>query len=112
MGRGADRIHLTNDIGGNIGSAFRNAIDLALRQGDQIVFVAVLHHDDCVAERAGLRSLLQTSRSEVSAFITNRGVNAPVFTGTIVTESNAVRWSDEPVRSFETFRFRMPRLSP
>jgi hypothetical protein len=111
MGRQADRIYLTNDIGGNIGSAFRNAIDVVLRSRDEIVLTGVLYHDDCLADAAGLRNPLETSRREIFAFLTNRGVTAPILTGTVVTESNVVQWSDEPRPTSEVFPFRMPRIN-
>jgi hypothetical protein len=111
MGRQADRIYLTNDIGGNIGSAFRNAIDVVLRSRDEIVLTGVLYHDDCLADATGLRNPLETSRREISAFLTNRGVTAPILTGTVVTESNVVQWSDQPRPTSEVFPFRMPRIN-
>lgn len=110
MGRQADRIFITNDIGGNVGSALRNTIELLVSQREAIVLAAVLYHDDCVAERAGMRRPLTTSAEQLAALLTDRSLNAALLTGSILTETSQILWSDEPLRNFEVFNFRMPRV--
>jgi hypothetical protein len=50
----ADRIYILNDIGGNVGTNFRNTVNLLASRQKPIVICAVLHHDDCLAEQQGI----------------------------------------------------------
>ncbi len=104
------RLYITNDIGGNIGSAFRSTAELILKGREEIVLAAVLHHDDCVAERLGLRRPLAGSAEAAARLLEGLKVTCPVLTGSIRTEDNYLTWSDEPGRRYELLTFRMPRL--
>ena len=107
QGISADRIYVLNDIGGNVGSAFRNTVALLARRAEPIVLCAVLHHDDCLAAAEGLRRPLDTSAQEMAAVLAEQGIRCRVLTGTIRTEHNHLRWSDEPEPRYEPFSFRL-----
>jgi len=70
----------------------------------------VLHHDDCVAERLALRKPLAESVEAVRRVLRELKVDARVLSGTLRTESSALRWADEPAPRYEVLTFRMPRL--
>lgn len=88
----AQRVLILNEIGGNLGNNFANALELFLNSGDQIVFAAVLHHDDCKAAQAGYRHPLNETVSQMQALLTKHDVTCPVATGHIYTENNHVVW--------------------
>lgn len=106
----AERIIITADAGGNVGSAFRAAAELTLKNQEAVVLAAVLHHDDCLAQRLGVRRPLAESVEAARGVLRDLKVEAPVLFGTVVTETSAVVWSDEPQPRFEVLSFRMPRL--
>ena len=106
----AERIVITSDVGGNVGSAFRGTAELALKNGEAVVLAAVLHHDDCVAERLALRKPLAGSVEAVRRVLRELKVDARVLSGTLRTETSALRWADEPAPRYEVLTFRMPRL--
>jgi hypothetical protein len=103
LGLQADRIFILNDGGGNISANTRNTLELLTRRQDIVVFGAVLHHDDCLADQAGMRRPLATSVQQLASLLSERDIQCPVSSGIIRTESSE--------RSYEAFPFRMPRLS-
>jgi hypothetical protein len=111
MGLKADRIFITNDIGGNIGSAMRSTLEMLSAAGDDVVLTAVLHHDDCVADSLGRRRSLVSSVRDLSSLVAGLNLICPVLSGSILTETSEIVWSDRPWRNLETFTFRMPRLT-
>ena len=88
----ADRILLVNEIGGNFGENFRNAVEMFRSLDAQIVFCAVLHHDDCGAAAAGRRRSREQTLAEMSAYLAGQGVICPVYAGNIQTNTNEVSW--------------------
>ena len=106
----ADRIFLLNEIGGNLGSNMQNTVEMLQQERQRIVLAAVLHHDDCIAFKAGLRVPLERSVSGLSTYLASRSITCPVLSGQIETENSAVTWSDEPRPNYESFNFRMPRM--
>ncbi len=111
MGIQADWIFVTADVGGNVGSALRNTLRLIEAQRQLVALVAILHHDDCIAARAGMRKTLEAGIAEIREAVVAGGMQpTKVLTGDILTETNLVRWSDEPPRRFEVLSFRMPRM--
>jgi hypothetical protein len=101
----ADRIYLLNEIGGNPSPNLRHTIELLVKVGDPIVCSAVLHHDDCVAARTGLRTELAKAAQEVAAELNRQHISCPVLTGEIRTEHNHLLWSDEPEVRYLPFTF-------
>ncbi len=89
----ADRILLLNEIGGNFGQNFRNSVDLFLQSGAQIVFCAVLHHDDCAADKAGCRLPMEQTVAELSRYLAEKRIGCSVYTGSIRTDDSFVQWS-------------------
>lgn len=106
----ADRIFILNDIGGNVGTTFRNTVKLLATRQEPIVLCAVLHHDDCLAEQQGMRTPLDVSAKEMAAYLAERNIPCPVLTGTIRIENNHLLWSDLSEPRYEPFTFHM--LSP
>lgn len=88
----AGRVFVLNEIGGNFGENFRNTVDLVLQLGDDITFVAVLHHDDCRADRVGRRTPLDKTVAQVEAFLRQRGVSCSLSWGNIITANNHIVW--------------------
>jgi hypothetical protein len=109
-GQVADRVFILNDAGGNLGSNTRNTLDVLVRRREPLLLAAVLHHDDCLAAAEGLRYSLDDTAAQLGALLAQRGINSPVLTGTILTETSAVSWSDDPRLSYEAVPFRMPRM--
>jgi len=105
-----DNLFVTNEIGGNIGSSFRNAALMLRERGVEIVLAAVLHHDDCVAAQAGRRQPLAQTALEIESFLRSQSVACPVLSGTLRTEDSTLIWLDEPMASREVLSFRMPRM--
>jgi hypothetical protein len=108
----ASRVFITSEIGGNIGSGFTNAAQMLAADGDQIVLAAVLHHDDCIADRQKRRQVLATSSEGARKTLESLGIRCPVLVGMLRTEDSRLTWADEPAVSHEVFNFRMPRLIP
>jgi hypothetical protein len=102
----ASRIYILNDIGGNTGTNFSQTVELLDIVGEPILLCAVLHHDDCIAENKGLRKPLNVSVEEMSDVLEKRGIHCPIVTGTIRTEHNHLRWSDEPEVAHVPFSYR------
>ena len=110
LGLRADRVFILNEIGGNLGSNTRNTLDLLVRRREPVVLAAVLHHDDCLAAAAGMRTPLERTAAALRTLLAERQVRCPVLTGDILTETSALTWTDEPRRTYETLAFRMPRM--
>ena len=106
--KSAERIYIVNDIGGNVGTNFANTVDLLIKRRDPLVLCGVLHHDDCLAAREGVRKPLDMSAKEMTAYLASRGINCPVLTGTVRIEHGDLVWSDEPKPEY--FTFHMPRM--
>lgn len=105
MGLAAGRIYILNDIGGNVGANFANTVDLLVGREEPVVLCAVLHHDDCLAERQGFRAALEASAKLMAARLAERGVQCPVLTGNILTEHNHLVWTDEPQPRYQPWSF-------
>src|SRR5689334_20587021 len=90
----ADRVYVLNEIGGNPGENFTHTVELLKRVGEPIVWCAVLHHDDCLAAREGLRLDLNAAADRMEAELERMHVTCPVRTGQVQTSQNLVRWSD------------------
>ena len=101
----ADRIYILNEAGGNLGANFRSTAQLLARTGEPIVFCAVLHHDDCLAARAGLQTDLDVTAREMAVELARLKLSCEVVTGQIRTEHNHLRWLDEPERRYVPFTF-------
>jgi hypothetical protein len=101
----ADRIYVLNEAGGNLGANFRSTAQLLAHTGEPIVFCAVLHHDDCLAARAGRRVDLDVTAREMAAELARLKLPRAVVTGRIRTEHNQLLWSDEPERRYLPFTF-------
>jgi hypothetical protein len=101
----AEQIWVLNDVGGNPGGNFRNTVELLVRTGEPIVFCAVLHHDDCLSARYGLRTELAVAAQQMAALLSHANARAPVLTGRLRTENNHLLWSDEPEWRYVPFTF-------
>ena len=99
----ADRIFILNDVGGNVGTSFRNTVAMLKQLNEPLVFCAALHHDTCLAAEQGLRAPLETNAQRMAALLTEQGVICPVLTGNILTQNNILRWTDEPARRHQSF---------
>ena len=95
-GLAADRIFITADVGGNLGTAFANTLDMLANGGQDIVLTAVLHHDDCVAHNAGLRQPLEDTVAGLEILLASRALTCPVYSGHIHTGTNEMSWSSLP----------------
>jgi hypothetical protein len=108
MGRSglrAERIYLLGDVGGNLGSGFRQTAELLTRTGEPVVLAAVLHHDDCLGAREGQRKDLADSAQEMATELSRLGLFCPVLTGQVRTAHSQVLWSDELKRGYAPFSF-------
>ncbi|MBI2887874.1 MAG: hypothetical protein HYY02_11780 [Chloroflexi bacterium] len=105
LGAAAERIYILNEVGGNVGANFGHTLDLLARGREPVVLCAVLHHDDCLAEREGLREPLEVSTRRVEALLAQRKITCRVLTGAIRTEHNHLLWSDEPAPRYQPFSF-------
>ena len=101
----AERIYVVNEVGGNPGANFRNTLQLLALAGEPIVFCSVLHHDDCLSARFGLRTDLAMAAQQMAAELSGANAHAPVLTGQIRTEHNRLVWSDEPEWRYVPFTF-------
>lgn len=91
----APRILIVNELGGNLGKNFVNTVRLLVSQNDQIVLAAVLHHDDCLADKAGLRKPMEESIDKMGAFLSEQGVSCVLASGNIYTNNNHIIWLED-----------------
>ena len=89
----ADPIVFVNEIGGNFGPNFTHTFQLFLREGAEVVFCGVLHHDDCVAAKHELRQPLEETRAQIKDVLGKSGTACPIYVGSITTETNLLKWS-------------------
>ena len=101
----ADRIYVLNEAGGNLGANFRSTAQLLAHTGEPIVFCAVLHHDDCLAARAGQQVDLDVTAREMAKELARLKLSGAIVTGRIRTEHNHLLWLDEPERRYLPFTF-------
>ena len=106
----AEDVYILSDVGGNLGSNFRNTVAMLRQLQIPIVLCGVLHHDDCRAERANLRLPLATTQSTMAKVLDDQQVRCPVLTGMVRTESSELVWQDLPRPTLEVTPFRMPRM--
>jgi hypothetical protein len=92
-------------VGGNLGTNFRSTAQLLARTGEPIVFCAVLHHDGCLAARAGLQVDLDVTAREIAVELARLKLPGEVVMGRIRTEHNHLLWLDEPERRYVPFTF-------
>jgi hypothetical protein len=111
-GIGASDIYVLNDIGGNPGSNLAHTLEQLAGIGIPVVFGAVLHHDDRVAERRGKRVPLEDAAHEMENAFTTARVRARVWTGQIRTQHNHMLWTDEPQPVYTPFTFGPPTIFP
>lgn len=90
----AQRILILNEVGGNLGNNFANALQMFVSAKAQIVFAAVLHHDDCKAAQAGLRQSLTETITRMKTVLAKYSVTCIVASGSINSSTNDVLWYD------------------
>ena len=88
----AQRILILNEVGGNLGNNFDNALQMFVSAQARIVFAAVLHHDDCKAAQAGLRQPLTETIARLEALLAKHSVTCFVTSGSINSNTNDVLW--------------------
>jgi hypothetical protein len=110
LGLKAGRVFITSDVGGNVGSAFTGTIDLVRADEGQVVFAAVVHHDDCIAARHNKRQPLATSLEAAQKALESAGMHCSIVAGFLRTNDSTLTWSGQPARAYKVFNFRMPRL--
>ena len=91
----ANRIFVLNELGGNLGQNFTNTAQLMLNSHENIVLAAILHHDDCKADQAGLRKPLDETLAQTARFLTGLKVNCLLVSGLIQTSNNVITWQGE-----------------
>jgi hypothetical protein len=96
LGLHADRIYIVNENGDTLGSNFRNTVKLLTLRKEALVLCGLLHHDDCLAAEAGLRSGLDEGAAQIRDYLAKQGITCPVITGDVLTANNHVLWSDDP----------------
>jgi len=89
---GAERVLILNEIAGNLGENFRNTLDMLLQMKAEIVLAGVLHHDDCLAAKQGLRRPLEETTAQMADLLASRGVSCVLATGNIYTNNNHIVW--------------------
>ena len=89
----ADRIIFVNEIGGNFGQNFTNTLHLFLKEGADVIFCGVLHHDDCLAAKHKLRLDLEETRARIQDVLEKTGITCLIYVGSITTETNVLKWS-------------------
>lgn len=104
-GLSADRIYVLNEVGGNLGTNFRNTLSLLTKKGEAIVLCAVLHHEECLAAELGVRNPLETTVQAMTSALAEQKVHCPVITGFVTLEHNHLLWSDEPQSRYQPFSF-------
>ena len=104
LGLHADSVYLVNDVGGNLAPNFDHALELLVRQGNPPVFAGILHHDDCLADQAGLRTPLPVTVVELTNHLSAQGITCPVHTGQIQTENNAIVWDQSPEPQYRPYQ--------
>ncbi len=95
LGLPCDQVFIVNEIGGNMGSSFRNTVQLVRQSGGEITLAAVLHHDDCRAAKAGMRKPLDDTVAQVAAFLDESGMPCALVAGQIDTATNQIDWQTE-----------------
>ena len=105
MGLRADRIFLLNEVAANTGTTARATAQFIRQIGDSVILAAVLYHDDCLAEQAGLRADLDATARALSAELARLDVRCPIITGQVLTVNNLVVWSDAPTHRYFPFTF-------
>jgi hypothetical protein len=101
----AERIFVLNEVGGKLGSNFRQTAQLLIRTGEPVVFCAALQHDDCLAAEQGQQAESEAAAQAMAAELARLDLRCPVATGRIRTEHNQVLWSDEPEYRYVPFGF-------
>ena len=91
----ANRIFVLNETGGNLGQNFTNTAKLMVDSRENIVLAAILHHDDCKAAQAGLRTPLEETLAQTASFLTDLNLNCLLVSGQILTHNNHILWQDE-----------------
>jgi hypothetical protein len=104
LGLQAHRIYLVNEIGGNLAPNFDHTLDLLVRHKQPPVFAAVLHHNDCIAHEAGLRTDLPLTVLEATNRISAHGVSCPIYSGQIDIASNAITWDQSSAHRYRPYR--------
>jgi hypothetical protein len=104
-GETAERIYVVNGVGGNPGASFTHTVEMLGREGEVIVFCGILHHDDCLAARHGLRMELADAAKWMTTELARQKIACPVFVGDLTTATNLVRWADEPEIRYRPFTF-------
>ncbi len=107
LGLSADRIYILNEVGGNLGSNFVNTVDLLVKRGERVVSCAVLHHDDCLAAKQGVRETLETTAQKMALVLVEQKIRCPVLTGVVLLENNLLLWSDDRHPQYTPFSFGM-----
>src|SRR6476661_6190284 len=69
----ADRIFIVNSLGGNVGATVADTAKLVAANSDQVVFAAVVHHDDCLAAGKGWRKPGQESLADLRKTLSDAG---------------------------------------
>jgi hypothetical protein len=60
----------------------------------------VLHHDDCMAAKQGLRRPLEETTTQMADLLASRGVSCVLAVGNILTNNNHILWlKDIPVKA-------------
>jgi hypothetical protein len=107
----ADRVFIVNGLAGNVGPNVGDTARLLSANGDQVVFAAVVHHDDCIAAGKGWRKTERESLAAMGQSLKDAGFPCPVEMAFLRTEDSHISWPSEPRRqSQEVSNFRMPRL--
>jgi hypothetical protein len=91
----ADRIFILNELGGNLGQNFNNTARMLVSGSDRIVMAAILHHDDCKADQAGLRRPLDETVAKTARLLTELRQDCLLVSGQIYTQNNYITWLDE-----------------
>lgn len=89
-----DRIFVLNEIGGNLGQNLVNTAQMLVQSHETIVQVAILHHDDCLADKAGLRKPLAGTLEETANLLAGLKIKCPLVSGSIYTHNNHIVWHD------------------
>ena len=91
----APRILIVNELGGNLGRNFGNATKMLLKNGDKLVLAAVLHHDDCQADKMDVRKPMEATIEQMTTFLHEAGVSCVLASGNIYTHNNHIIWLED-----------------
>ena len=91
----AQRILIVNELGGNLGRNFGNTTKMLLKNGDKLVLAAVLHHDDCQADKLGVRKPMEETIEQMASFLSESGVSCVLASGNIYTHNNHIIWLED-----------------